>query len=280
MNVKPEKIEMFSNIPDAAMNNIADGIDLKNDLSQTSLHIPDVENITTGSTESEGAKPNISIDKSVKTSAAKLGSVIGGELAVNLFDIAMPVMFVVIIRYVGYKIEKKDLLLTSKDKAVLIPAVQSALDAIEINFDNPFVNLSFIVSVIYGVKIIEAIPEMEKFTKPIKAKIIPINEPEQEPAKQSRRKEPLFDFKEPEITPTAAQVVRQMESSTPLKTELNLSPETQFKEELTATLAEIIKSGRRKSRSGAMGFLQKEEPQLLKDMLKKYGLKEIPEDLK
>src|SRR5690242_19467050 len=120
MNVKPEKIEMFSNIPDAAMNNIADGIDLKNDLSQTSLHIPDVENITTGSTESEGAKPNISIDKSVKTSAAKLGSVIGGELAVNLFDIAMPVMFVVIIRYVGYKIEKKDLLLTSKDKAVLI----------------------------------------------------------------------------------------------------------------------------------------------------------------
>lgn len=246
-----EKLKTFENVPTSVLDDLTAGVDLDAEILGTSKHIPSVNGETVlGAEEITDKIPKsggIGIDNSVKTSSTKLGSVIQAELAVNLLDVAVPALIVTAIYYVGYKIEKREMTLNSKDKQVIIPAMQSALDAIQINFENPFVNLAFVVSVVYGVKIIEAIPDMKKADR-------------KKPEPAVKATEPIEEIDSTPITPAAP---------APL---VSLSPETNFFTEWNALLEAIIKQGTRKSKKGAINFLFQNEREKILSLIRKHGV--------
>ena len=254
MSVDPSKINTFESVPTSVLDELTAGVDLDAEILSTSKHIPSVNGGTVlGAEEITDKIPkpgSIGIDSSVKTSSTKLGSVIQAELAVNLLDVAVPALIVTAIYYVGYKIEKREMNLNAKDKQVIIPAMQSALDAVQINFENPFVNLAFVVSVVYGVKIIEAIPEMKKADK---------KKPDVPAPKPTEAIEEIEEIPAPQQTQQPAPLV-------------TLSPETRFFEEWNNLVDAIVKQGTRKSKKGAISFLFQNEREKILALIRKYGV--------
>lgn len=138
------------------------------DLQRTGEHT--VNNSLLGSTDNP-TNPNTPTSNVIGMNAPKgtpLGSVVGGKMAVDLVDILLPSLTVWAIAAIGYNMQKKHLQLTAKEKEVLTPAVQNWLNSINVDFNNPFYNLLFVVAAIYGTKVIDALPEIKKVVKPSK----------------------------------------------------------------------------------------------------------------
>jgi hypothetical protein len=249
--INPKTLDNFSSLPDSAL----DGIN-KNDFG---IHeISDNEMFNTGKgaegisiDEPVADKKNIKIDKSAQTTGTKIGNLIGGELAVKLLDIAIPAILVTAIYYVGYKLEKEKIKLTPEDRKVVAPVLQDALNAIEIDLNNPFANLALVLSIVYGMKLVELAPTLEKRTKGkvIKgtfSETVEHNRVDEEPIEKTD--------------------------------ELKLSPATEFKEKWNELLKTVMDKTGRKSRKGAIGWIYKNEPQLAQELLNKYGFNEPPDD--
>lgn len=102
----------------------------------------------------------------------KLGSVVGGKIATDLIDVLLPSLCVWGISSIGYSIDKKGLQMTSKEKEIAAPAIQAYMDSINIDFSNPLYNLLFVMAAIYGAKVIDILPNLEKKKPRTGAKVI------------------------------------------------------------------------------------------------------------
>lgn len=115
------------------------------------------------STQQDGAKP------------VNVGSLVGGKFAVDLIDLVFPAAIVLVVDLIGYELDKKGISLTEKEKNIINPAMQDYLNSINVNLNNPLSNLLLVIGTVYGMKIIELIPKMEK--KKAKPKPIPKDAP-------------------------------------------------------------------------------------------------------
>lgn len=96
-----------------------------------------------------------------------LGKVISGKTTVKLVNIFIPAFIVFTLNRFGYKSEKRHFRLTMEEENILIPVVQDCLDYVTINFDNPFYTLAFVSSMLWGSKIMDALPELSKVKRKI-----------------------------------------------------------------------------------------------------------------
>lgn len=93
--------------------------------------------------------------QAVQGQSVPVGGLLDGMLAINLIDAVLPAILVLILFKAGMEMKSAELKLTEKEKNTLAPIVQKCLDQLMINFNNPWVALSFSACVIYGSKIIE-----------------------------------------------------------------------------------------------------------------------------
>jgi hypothetical protein len=173
------KINTFAGLPNDELSKLSEDNNdsstlnklrsIEKEFEQTNLH-------TKNTAESDPNTPNTgyirddsndteTIPKTEKKN--RLGKLMGGTLAVDLVDMLIPSIVVLIINYIGYSLEKKDLQLSKSEKEALSPAIQDVLDEIEIDFNNPWVNLGVMLSIVYGSKIIDKMPAMKRKTKVI-----------------------------------------------------------------------------------------------------------------
>lgn len=141
-----------------------------NDILATGQHT------NTGSFQAESSKPSDAPESSGngqdkaenafkgETGGTTAGALIGGDLAVDLMDLALPAIFVFVTVKIGYKLDRKELQLTAKEKATIAPAMQAVLDRMSIDMNNPYANLALIMSIVYGSKLMAIAPDLEKIT--------------------------------------------------------------------------------------------------------------------
>jgi hypothetical protein len=146
--------------PDFGSNLLSDadilgtGEHAKSSLIPTSADAPKAADMPTGSAPMPTSQPGI-----------KLGSTVSGKFAVDMTDIIVPSLFVWLVSMIGYGIDKKQLSLSAKEKETLTPLVQSYLDSVNVNFNNPLNNLLFGLAMVYGSKIVDVFPTAEKLEK-------------------------------------------------------------------------------------------------------------------
>ncbi len=100
----------------------------------------------------------------VETGTAKksLSHLVKGKHAVNLLDLLLPALLVYTINLIGYRVSKDKLKLDKEEKETLTPFVEDWLQAIEIDMNNPHYNLLIGISIVYGSKIVDALPNIKK----------------------------------------------------------------------------------------------------------------------
>jgi len=86
------------------------------------------------------------------------GSLITGDMAVGFLDMALPVLFVLLIeKFNGKKVNKRLLQATSDEKKTIAPVLQNYLNSINFNVDSPLNALLLTVAFIYGTKAVEVL---------------------------------------------------------------------------------------------------------------------------
>jgi len=267
-----QQLETFENIPESGLNNITSAT-IKEVSDADIFSTADIADVSTGFTDTpqQEKKGTVNANKNAQTTPTKLGGLVGGELGVRLLDAAVPALLVTVIHFIGYKMDKSKLKLNADDRKVIAPLMQDALNAIEIDFNNPFINLAFGLSVVYGSKLIEEIPNMERATKKAPAKIIEmppkINTKESAAPPVVEMKDVQYDYdydfsSVAQIKPSIAKI----------------APELQFKLEFDELLNEVRQQTGRKSRRGAISYLYQYDRNTLKQLLDKFGFSEPPND--
>lgn len=166
-----QKINAFSGIPASELTSLGKSETMKpvqsspasveSDFNQTNQHTKQ----TADSTQNTPNPQNTPTNTSATTNTGdknRLGKIMSGKFAVTLVDMLLPGLLVILFNWIGYKILKKEFQLSKDEKEELAPAIQECLDSIHINFDNPVVNLSIMLGIVYGSKIIDKVPTMEK----------------------------------------------------------------------------------------------------------------------
>lgn len=245
-----KKIEIFKTIPDTELAKVGSTEDmqkLKNtfasiekEFEQTNKHTKgidfntdNIDNIDNSVKESE---ENISTEiKPDKKN--RLGKLMQGNFAVDLVDMLLPSLVVLCVNYIGYELNKKDIQLSKSEKDALAPAVQDVLDEIEIDFNNPYINLTIMLSIVYGSKIIDKLPVMKKKGKEDKK----INEIEE---------------------------LKQIESNT------DLTDIEKF-EQAYNVLVDECKLKRRRGTGDAKEYLAKQYPEKIKKIMKLYNITDM-----
>jgi len=110
------------------------------------------------STPAPGTAPTVETGTAKKS----LSHLVKGKHAVNLLDTILPAVLVFTINLIGYRVTKDKLKLDKEEKETLTPFVEDWLQAIEIDMNNPHYNLLIGISIVYGSKIIDALPSMKK----------------------------------------------------------------------------------------------------------------------
>lgn len=176
---KVNKIKSFEVIPTDSLTKVggtekagtlrSDNISVDNDFFQTNLHTKHTGNFNDNDTNSSNPTNNTdtSTEQTTITTEKKnrLGKLMQGGFAVELVDMIIPTLVVLLVGYIGYELEKKDLQLTKSEKEALAPAVQDVLDEINIDFNNPYMNLTIMIGIVYGSKIADKLPTLKKKKK-------------------------------------------------------------------------------------------------------------------
>ncbi len=170
-----DKLKVFSIIPDSGLSEIGntkpkiDAIDKEFNETASHTYSENIDNID--------SSQSVSVDKEgnpVTTEKKNnLGSVLKGKYAVNLMDMLLPSLMVLIIDYIGYSVNKKELQLTKEEKEAVIPAVQDVLDSISMDTQNPWTNLYIVLGIVYGSKFADIIPNIKKKGKGNKLAALP-----------------------------------------------------------------------------------------------------------
>lgn len=159
------KISEFDKLPDEVLKDLNRKEVTETELLNTGKGL-ETPLFSDNNRNSDTAKePNVNFGTAKDAKPIQVGKLIGGEFATNLLDTLFPALLVLIAGYVGYKLEKKKLQLTDKEKELIYPAMQEYLDSINLNFNNPLYNLLFIVGGVYAAKFIDILPELEKKPK-------------------------------------------------------------------------------------------------------------------
>jgi hypothetical protein len=114
-------------------------------------------------------------------SGTKAGQLVSGKFATDLLDSLCPAIIVYCAAAMGYNARKSELQLSASEKQTIAPAMQSYLDTLKIDFNNPLYNLLFVVGMIYGAKVIERAPDMQKKEKraaPVRSIATPTTTPQ------------------------------------------------------------------------------------------------------
>lgn len=172
-----DKIPIFAGVPASELSKLSgektDTTDytklrgIEREFEQTNLHTKQTP-VSGGNTDNTGNtldKDNISANTGeaiAKEKKNRLGKLMGGTFAVDLVDMLIPSLTILLVNYLGYQLDKKDLQLSKSEKEALSPAVQDVLDEIDIDFNNPWINLGVMLSIVYGSKIIDKLPTMKK----------------------------------------------------------------------------------------------------------------------
>lgn len=154
-NLNAESFERFERVPQSALT----------ELTPPDNILSDSEAIETGKHTETGTMPSVSDTATAQPSSPqgmKLGNTVSGKFVVDMTDVIMPALTVWVVSLMGYGFEKKQLLLTAKEKETLTPLVQAYLDSVNVNFNNPFNNLLFGLAMVYGAKIIDVIPALQR----------------------------------------------------------------------------------------------------------------------
>lgn len=172
-----DKINTFAGLPDMELSKLSDDKNSNDTLSklrsierefdstnqhtkQTLDNADNTDNtLDTGHTVADNADTTDTKEKQKKN---RLGKLMGGTFAVELVDMLIPSLVVLLVSYIGYSLDKKDLTLSKSEKETLSPAVQDCLDDIDIDFNNPWVNLGVMLAIVYGTKIIDKLPVIKK----------------------------------------------------------------------------------------------------------------------
>jgi hypothetical protein len=229
------KLEDFQKIPDSALDNVTLLTD--EEIFETGENSTGDFNKVPDPDETEHEETEHETQTETDPESTSVGELITGEFAVDLMDAILPIAIVTAIHFLGYQLDKRELYLTARDKKVLAKATQRALNAVNVDLKNPFVNLAFVVSVIYGAKIIEQLPNIKKIDK----KAIEI------------KAKDISDLREL-AKPTDEQL---------------------FNDEFDKLADEVIKLGRRKTRSAAKKMLLKENLEAVNTLREKFGLTEL-----
>lgn len=179
------KIPVFAGLPDSELSKLSDTKpgekatqeprSIEKEFEQTNLHTKQTQDSGHNTDNTDNNAANDANDPNntgvvAKEKKNRLGKLMGGMFAVDLVDMLIPSLVVLLMNYLGYIMEKKDLQLSKSEKEALAPAVQDVLDDINIDFDNPYINLAVMVSIVYGSKIIDKLPTIKKKSKPIPKK--------------------------------------------------------------------------------------------------------------
>jgi hypothetical protein len=179
------KIPVFSSLPESELSKVSDRPSGESEMSKlrsiesefekTNQHTKQAENtgnttVNTEDTLKTGENSSGTLEASAPVKKNRLGKLMQGTFAVDLVDMLIPSLVVLLIDYIGYKLDKKDLQLTKSEKEALAPAVQDVLDDIDIDFNNPYINLAVMITIVYGSKIVDKIPTMKKKDKPTEKK--------------------------------------------------------------------------------------------------------------
>lgn len=164
-----EKSESSGSAENADTNSVNNFSVLSDDDIFNTAKSTDTGFIPESTPENNGSKVKAEI-KQTNTGSKPLqaGSFISGDFTTNLMDSLIPALIVLAASYTGYGIDKKSFQLTEKEKQLISPAMQQYLDSLSINFNNPFYNLLFVISTVYGAKILEVLPNLKKKTAPPK----------------------------------------------------------------------------------------------------------------
>lgn len=96
------------------------------------------------------------------TDKANLASLVGGDVALNVFDIALPFVTVLIVEKILNKsIDTKSLLLEPDEREILRPVIDNLLRYINLDFSNPVHAFIITAGTIYGIKIFTALNTAE-----------------------------------------------------------------------------------------------------------------------
>lgn len=112
--------------------------------------------------ETEDKQENTEDGKTELKGKVSLGKVLSGKSAVNLVNIFLPSFIVLALNKFGYSSNKGQFKLTNEEKETLTPVVQDCLNNIQVDFENPWYTLMFVASMIYGAKIMDALPDIKK----------------------------------------------------------------------------------------------------------------------
>jgi len=165
------KIPVFESLPDSELSKLTDEKNedstmdnlrgIEKEFSETNLHTKQTHK-NDDNTDNIDNTVNTGKTQKRKTRLSSLMGEKGGSFAVELIDMLIPSIVVLIISYFGYSLEKKDLKLNKDEKEALTPALMDVLDEINLNFDNVWVNLGIMLSIVYGTKIADKLPTLKK----------------------------------------------------------------------------------------------------------------------
>jgi len=165
------KIPVFESLPDSELSKLTDEKNedstmdnlrgIEKEFSETNLHTKQTHK-NDDNTDNIDNTVNTGKTQKRKTRLSSLMGEKGSSFAVELIDMLIPSIVVLIISYFGYSLEKKDLKLNKDEKEALTPALMDVLDEINLNFDNVWVNLGIMLSIVYGTKIADKLPTLKK----------------------------------------------------------------------------------------------------------------------
>jgi len=173
----------------------------------------------------------------VEAGAAKksLSHLIKGRHAVNLLDLLLPALLVFAINLIGYRVSKEKLKLDKEEKETLTPFVEDFLQAIEIDLNNPYYNLLIGISIVYGAKIVDAVPSIKKG--------------------RSRTED--------------AEIVQEKE----IEEEQDVPSIVLFEQDYNKEVEKVMQE-KQKGTLGARKWLADHEPQKIKFLMSKYGVQD------
>lgn len=145
-------------------------------------------------TKSNDNKANDNVqdkDEVPPNNGTKLGDLVNGDIAINVFEIILPPLMVLIIKKVKNKdVLREVFLLNDTERKQLSPVLDNFLKHINLDFSNPVTAFIVTVVLIYGVKGVDAINDTtpHKTTRRKKAEADATDLPyEDEPVKQKRK---------------------------------------------------------------------------------------------
>jgi hypothetical protein len=164
----------FAAIPDTAMNDItapgtpASGGNtgnpdpLASEINEAGKHTQSGGTATPGSAAA-AEPPGTTV---VKKSLSQLTAGKGGKFGTRLLDMIIPALICFGAAKAGYRLDKRTFKLTADEREFMEPAMQELLDSLYVDMSNPWAQFALVFGMIYGGKLLDAIPDAEKRRKP------------------------------------------------------------------------------------------------------------------